>query len=424
MQGRITGGEPEPLRLVLAFDPGQVPGASEEGLYGGVKAALEPVEHPESGQDLSAQVFGSFVEARVERFGDVSRAFELAAREGARPQRRQRTHHVVASRVGCGELKAAIEVSGRVRVGHPFREHRQETAAKADSDLEVVAPVLLGHMLDKVGCTREVGARLGQRSAPPRAFRRVLVCLGRLAEALRELEVRREDPPVAHLLAAEKVAEPAVDLAAPRRRPQLVGDLAQQLVPELVPGTAAGNRLHDLCVDEVTQCRGKLLGRDGHGLGKKRPVHLLTGGRRGRSDRQRFRRRVEARDERARRVPPARTRVQGQWSPERTRMLRRAPAPRGRAGPRRCASQVRAAPPPEGRPRAHRSARAARRRVNGRSSMVSQEPGSGVREVATMSMLPGPLPISSASSSRVASSNQCRSSATRIAGSPLVQATT
>ena len=220
---------------------GQVLGASEEGLDRAVEAALEPVEHPESGQDLGAQVFGSFVEARVERFGDVSRAFQLTAREGVRPQRRQRAHHVVAPRVGCGELEAAIEVGGRVRVGHAFGEHREKTAAQADSDLETVAPVLLGHVLDKVGGTREVDARLGQRSAPPRALGRVLVCLGRLAEALRELEVRRQDSPVAHLVAAEKVAEPAVDLAAPRRRLQLVGDLAQQLVPELVPG-AGGRR--------------------------------------------------------------------------------------------------------------------------------------------------------------------------------------
>jgi hypothetical protein len=42
---------------------------------------------------------------------------------------------------------------------------------------------------------------------------------------------------------------------------------------------------------------GKLLGGDGHGLRKKRQVHLLTDGRRSRSDRQRIRSRIKARDE-------------------------------------------------------------------------------------------------------------------------------
>ena len=57
---------------------------------------------------------------------------------------------------------------------------------------------------------------------------------------------------------------------------------------------------------------------------------------------------------------------------------------------------------------------------SGRSSIVSQARGSRLREVATTSSVGGPVLPISMRTSRVASSNQCRSSATsRAASSPV-----
>ena len=112
----------------------------------------------------------------------------------------------------------------------------------------------------------------------------------------RALVVRGEHVPVGRVVGGEEIAQAIVDLAAPRGRLQLVGDLAQQLVAE--PVAPARHRLEDLALDERGQRRVELVGPDRHRGGQQRAIDLLTRRGRGRRDRQGRRRGVEAGDER------------------------------------------------------------------------------------------------------------------------------
>ena len=89
-----------------------------------------------------------------------------------------------------------------------------------------------------------------------------------------------------------------MDLAPPRGRLQLVGDLAQQLVAEPVAARRPPTGSRTWRVDERGERRVELVGRDRHRGGQQRAVDLLTRRGRGRGDRQGRRRRVEPGDER------------------------------------------------------------------------------------------------------------------------------
>ena len=132
----------------------------------------------------------------------------------------------------------------------PSSDIARKPAAQAQVHLEV--GVLPGKRLDQVDRAREVRAGLLERTAPPGRLGGLPVRVRRLLVALGALEVRRDHEPVAGLLPGQEVAETAVDLAAPGGRLQLVGDLAKELVPELVAVRATCDRLQDLCVEEAS----------------------------------------------------------------------------------------------------------------------------------------------------------------------------
>ena len=170
-----------------------------------------------------------------------------------------------------------------------------------------------------------------------------------------------------------------MDHPPPRRRLQLVRDLAQQLVAEAEAGVV--DRLEDARGDERAQRGVQLIVGQRRRGRQQRALDDLA--RRGRGRPRRPARPASRTGARraARRAPRAPTRAPGR------RRARppgpRAPAPRRRAGCRRCGRRAPRGSRPAGRSASASISASRSSWASGRSSTASQVPGSKWREVAT-----------------------------------------
>ena len=155
------GNEP----LLVGWDPGGIE-QLEQVPSGIAKIALPAVEDPEGG-DIEAPVPLPFLEAPVGELADLAALAELTSDQMVGPQDDDGIEHLVAERIGSGEIETALVVGGCRRTRQPFLGHRQIAPLQSQPDLvEVSLEVVVdtrGEELDG-----PVQVALGPRRNAPR----------------------------------------------------------------------------------------------------------------------------------------------------------------------------------------------------------------------------------------------------------------